>query len=75
MLKDSKFTKKKRIPTLVRIINKEEIQFSSTFKYGSNLRFLREYNFKPELEMETGSFDEDQQVSSFLILKSDMGHI
>ena len=60
MLKDSKFTKKKRIPTLVRIINKEENQFSSTFKYGSNLRFLREQNFKPELEMETGSFDEDQ---------------
>jgi hypothetical protein len=59
ILRESKFYKKKRIPTLVRIINREENTFQKTFRYGSNLRFLREYNFKPEMEIDTGEYNDD----------------
>ena len=40
--------KKKRIPTFIRVINKEDNIFSSSSKFGANLRFLREENFKPD---------------------------
>lgn len=77
ILNQSKFMKKKRVPTFIRIINKEDNQFSQVFKYSSNLRFLREQNFKPELDMTANSsFTADEnKVSNFLVLKSDLSHI
>jgi hypothetical protein len=72
--------KKKRIPTFVRVINKDDNSFSSSSKYGANLRLLREQNFKPEM-VQGGSMkgiglsSEEVQVSNFLILKSDLNHI
>ena len=72
--------KKKRIPTFVRVINKDDNTFSSRSRYGANLRFLREQNFKPEMDQGgskkgIGFSSEEVQVSNFLILKSDLNHI
>lgn len=71
-----------RVPTMVRIINKADNTFSTKFRYGANLRFLREHNFNQDNSgssqygMDDGSLNNDEiQISNFLILKSDLNHI
>ena len=82
LLQRSKCARKMRVPTMVRIINKADNTFSSKFRYGANLRFLREQNFKQDstgaasCRMDDASINGDEiQVSNFLILKSDLNHI
>ena len=82
LLQRSKCARKMRVPTMVMIINKSDNTFSSRFRYGANLRFLREQNFKQDSSgttnrgLDHASTNGDEiQVSNFLILKSDLNHI
>ena len=81
LIRESRLMKKKKIPQLVRVINKDERQFSAKFKYGSNLRLLREYNYTTDLYQVGRPNDlpqeqkQDNPISKFLILKSDLAHI
>lgn len=85
LLHESKFQKKRKVPTLVRIINKGDNSFNQRFKYGANLRFMRDQNLKRDAIArgdgkgkrvdKIQQMLEENQVSNFLILKSDIAHI
>jgi hypothetical protein len=71
LLKKSQFKSKKKIPSLVRIIDKDEPTFGDQFRPANNYRFLREHNFK---QISKAASDK-VQASTFLILKSDLTHL
>jgi hypothetical protein len=62
MLRDTKGVSKK-LPKLVRIINKQSNSFNDQIKPGGNLRLMRQ------------KVTVTQNVSNFIILKSDLTHI
>jgi len=43
-----KHKKRRQVPSFLRVIHKEDNNLSQKSKYGSNLRFLREQNFKKD---------------------------
>lgn len=71
LLKKSQFKSKKKIPTLIRIIDKDEATFGDQFRAAHNYRFLREHNFKQISRTASDKI----QTSTFLILKSDLTHL
>lgn len=69
--------KRRRVPCLLRVINKDEASFARRSRYGANLRLLREQNYQADEAEAPGAAlgQADHRTSNFLILKSDLGHI
>ena len=67
--------KRRGVPCLLRVINKDEASFARRSRYGANLRLLREQHYQVD-DVETSTTQTDHhRLSNFLILKSDLSHI
>jgi serine/threonine protein kinase len=67
LLQQSSRVKAKKVPTMVRVISKEDDTFYDKARFGANLRLMRDNNFAPK--------NKTNHLANFLILKSDLEHI